>query len=101
MKKQKQCCGACETDHCHEEERLIKELETVTFEASIRCESEKSISALYQKTSADGSSWMSAAWFPRKICQFSEPTRLGRCNITAPVWLIEKLGIMDKLTIVK
>lgn len=93
----KNCCGACES-LCAEEENLIKDTELVTFEASYRCESEKSISALYQKTSPDGSSWMSAEWFPKKICTFSERKPYGRFNITAPLWLLKRMKIEDLVT---
>jgi len=94
VKEAHHCTGTCEACECKSTKN-----EMITFEASFRAESEKSISALYWKGNPEGTSWACAKWFPKKICTFSEIRPYGRFEITAPKWFLEKLNIIDKLTI--
>lgn len=93
VKDPKHCTGTCEVCTCKKE--------MITFEASHYADAEKSIAALYIKGNKEGTAWNSKAWFPRSICTFSELRPYGRFNITAPKWFLEKLEILNKLTIVK
>lgn len=93
VKEARVCSETCEACECDTSKKMI------TFEASFYAESEKSIAALYQKGNPEGTAWMSKEWFPKKICTFSPVRPYGRFEISAPKWYLEKLKIIDLITV--
>lgn len=76
--------------------------ENITFEASFYADSKRtnSIAVLCIKGEGVGC-WNTKHWFPRNYCEFSEVLPYGNITVTAPKWLLEAKGLLNKVTQIK
>lgn len=75
----------------------------VAFKVSPYAESKNSMAFLCIE-GVEAGSWNTLKWFPKSLCKVDNTTILtskGYAILTAPVWMLQKMGIHKKVTIVK